>query len=126
MPIIKPEVQKILRTAGLIEDRSEISEDSLNMDQQLSISGLNGESIAEELTNLALHSQNESLRLRALETALRVKGALKDQPAQLPTFNIVIQGSSTDLSKTEGVNPIIFPRQSLSEEKKKEKKEKPN
>jgi hypothetical protein len=114
MPLIKPEVQKILRAAGL--EKAARPEDESLIDK-LSNAGLSGDALAEELTSLALHSNNDALRLRALETVLKVKGALKEQPAQLPSFTIVIQNSSKDLSETEGVNPILFPRQSLSGDK---------
>lgn len=105
MPLIKPEVQKILRAAGLEKETSVGS-----ASEKLSSAGLDEDRIAEELTAIATSSGNEALRLKALETALKVHGSLKDQTtAQLPSFNIIIQGSS------EGsINPILLPRQSLS------------
>lgn len=109
MPLIKPEIQKILRQAGLEKDRR--SKDDTTMEDRLNSAGLDSEAVAEELTALALRSNNEALRLRALETALKVKGALKEQPTQVPTFTIVIQNSSKNLDETQGVNPILFPRQ---------------
>lgn len=111
MPLIKPEVQKILREAGL--EKEPRTKPNGTVDENLSLAGLSNESIAEELTHLALNSSNESLRLRALETALKVRGALKETPPVLPSFTIVIQNSSPDLAKTGGVNPILIPRQSL-------------
>lgn len=112
MPIIKPEIQKVLRTAGLLpEERAESS----TIHEGLESAGLTTEAIADELTSLALRSNNEALRLRALETALKVKGALKDTPAQIPNFTVIIQSSAgEELSKTQGVAPHLFPRQSLS------------
>lgn len=117
MPIIKPEIQQVLRTAGLLEPSAQ---EGLTIEESLNQAGLDTSSIAEELSSLALHSNNESLRLRALETALKVKGALKDTPPAIPSFTIVIQNSSSDLSSTKGASPIVFPRQSLL------KGEKPN
>jgi hypothetical protein len=110
MPLIKPEVQRILRESGL-EGSSSLKG---SVDEHLNSAGLNNEALAEELTSLALNSNNEALRLRALETALKVKGALKEQTPALPSFTIVIQNSSPDLSKSGGVNPILFPRSSFS------------
>ena len=105
MPLIKPEIQKVLRASGLLEEK----EDSLTIDESLTRAGLDASSIAEELTILALHSSNDALRLRALETALKVKGALKEQSTvALPSFNIIIQNSSTQADG--GVNPILLPR----------------
>lgn len=115
MPLIKPEVQKVLKEAGLLSSKT-----STSVIEQLNDAGLTDESIAEGLSELA-NSRNETLRLRALETALKVKGALKDTPPVVPSFTVVIQNSSHDLSKTEGVNPILFPRQSFkSSEKEKD------
>lgn len=114
MPIIKPEIQKVLRTAGLLNEQS--SED-LSVEESLTQAGLDTASIASELSDLALRSNNEALRLRAIETALKIKGALKEQTPVIPSFTIIIQGSTTDLSKTNGINPVLFPRQSLKEDK---------
>jgi len=116
MPLIRPEVQKVLRSAGLVGQDKELGspDGESTMSDQLTQAGLTDLSIADELKNLALHSNNEGMRLRALETALKVKGALKDQPISLPTFNIIIQSSDIDLAPTKGVNPILFPRQSLN------------
>lgn len=117
MPLIKPEVQKVLKEAGLLKKDGVIDR---TINETLVDSGLSDENIAEELTNLALHSNNESLRLRALETALRVKGALKDTPPVIPQFTVVIQNSSKDLKDTLGLSPTLFPRQSLKSDDSKE------
>jgi hypothetical protein len=105
VPLIRPEIQKILRESGLEPKAREGT-----VDEQLNLSGLSNEALADELTHLALNSSNEALRLRALETALKVRGALKEQPAVIPSFTIIIQNSSPDLTKSGGVNPILFPR----------------
>lgn len=110
MPLIRPEVQKILREAGLVKDPAA----ALSLEDQLSEAGLSSETLAENLVGLALRSGNDGIRLRALETALKVKGALKETATALPNFTVVIQNySHQELSKTSGANPIIFPRQSL-------------
>lgn len=117
MPLIKPEVQRILRDAGL----ESTSKNKGTVDESLLEAGLSNEALADELTSLALSSNNESLRLRALETALKVRGALKEQAPALPSFTIVIQNSSPDLTKSGGVNPILFPRSSFGLSGKEEK-----
>lgn len=109
MPLIKPEVQKVLRKAGLKEPESE----KLSVNENLDIAGLSNEAIAEELTRLALNSNNEALKLRALETALKVRGALKEAETALPQFTIIIQNSDNSTVEHHGINPIVFPRQSL-------------
>ena len=110
MPLIKPEIQKVLNKVGLIDDNSMSGK---SIDENLNHHGLDNSSIAEELTGLALRSNNELLRLRALETALKVKGALREVAPTIPSFTIVIQNSSKSLDATQGANPILFPRQSL-------------
>lgn len=110
MPLIKPEVQKILRAAGL-SDKS----DSATLDEQLTEAGLSSEQLAENLAGIALRSGNDGLRLRAIETVLKVKGAMKEQVTALPNFTIIIQNfSPQELGRTSGANPILFPRQSLA------------
>jgi hypothetical protein len=118
MPLIKPEVQKILKQAGLVKDQNTEIDRTIN--ETLIDAGLSDENIAEELTSLALHSNNEGLRLRALETALKVKGALKETPPVIPSFTVVINNSNKDLSNTAGLNPTVFPRQSFGDFKKPE------
>ena len=109
MPLIKPEVQKILRAAGLEKEES-----SGTASEQLSQAGLSTSDIAERLTGLAESSGSDALRLRALEIALKVHGALKEQPTtQVPSFTIIIQ-SASESSKAPDINPIVFPRQSLN------------
>lgn len=116
MPIIKPEVQKVLRAAGLAKDPLETK----SLEENLDLAGLSNESIAEELASLALRSTNENYRIRALETALKIKGALKVEAApQIPQFTIVIQ-SSEPASSNSVPNPIVFPRQSLKHFKSQE------
>ena len=121
MPILKPEIQKVLRAAGLEKEPLQGSASEL-----LSAAGLSEERIAEELTEIATSSGNESLKLKALETALRVHGSLKDQAqSSIPTFNIYIHSASSS-SDTPGINPIVFPRQSLGSVPLKLEMEKPN
>jgi hypothetical protein len=95
----------VLRAAGL-----EKSESEGTISEKLSRAGLSDDELAEELVLLAKNSGNEALRLRAIETALKIKGALKDQPSSVvPSFTIVIQPFSAN-SAPEGPNPILFPR----------------
>lgn len=104
MPIVRPEIQKVLREIGL-----EKAETPGSASERLSAAGLSLDRVAENLQDLA-SSGNEAVRLKATEMALKVHGALKEQPtSSIPTFNIIITGSSQESS----VNPIVFPRQSL-------------
>ena len=115
MPLIKPEIQNILRKAGL-DTSKDSAEDSESASEKLTRAGLSLDEIALKLFDLADGSGNDALRLRALETGLKVHGALKDNnQIQIPSFNIIIQSapSSSSSVKENPTNNILFPRQSL-------------
>jgi hypothetical protein len=115
MPLIKPEIQKVLRHVGL-SDRPEPSSENCSFSEKLDQAGLSNDEIAEELVQLAKNSGNEVLRLRALETALRVKGALREsaQTQAPPTFHITINSSPAAVSAPVPQNNIFLPRTSLA------------
>lgn len=109
MPLIKPEVQKNLRALGLADGPDE-QEGTIS--DKLNRAGLSTEDIASELSHIARNSANETLRLRALETAMKAHGVLKDSASvQVPSFNVIIQ--QVDGSGALEANKILFPRQSL-------------
>jgi hypothetical protein len=116
MPLIKPEIQRVLRQAGLSDRPSPEESSDTSFSSKLDRAGLSTDEIAEELTVLAKSSGNESLRLRALESAMKAHGILKDIPqGAAPSFTVVIQ--SAPGAPTEGqdaLNRILFPRVSLS------------
>lgn len=110
MPLIKPEIQKVLRASGL--EREEAPEGTIS--EKLDRAGLSTTDIAEELTKIATSSGNETLRLRALETAMKAHGVLKDSASvQVPSFTVVIQHAGSGSENTKDLNQILFPRQSL-------------
>ena len=112
MPLIKPEIQNLLRKAGLAPEQSKIDQ---TLVEKLDCAGLDLDSVLEELNILAKSSGNEALRLRALETALKAHGALKDSAPAIPSFTIIIQdGASAHETTNPQVNPILLPRQLLS------------
>lgn len=111
MPLIKPEIQNVLRAAGLTKEKPLASESSII--EKLDDAGLSLPEILEQLAFIAKESGNEALRARCLETALKAHGALKDTTPAPPSFTIVIQDSSS--SALNGVNPILLPRQLLKE-----------
>lgn len=119
MPLIRPEIQKVLRSAGLMEEpagEKTAGEDGTLTDK-LNDAGLSLREILENLAYTAKESNNEGLRVRCLETALKVHGAMKDSAPAIPSFTIVIQESSsapTSDPTIKGVNPILLPRQLLS------------
>ena len=111
MPLIKPEIQNLLRKAGLAPEQSKIDQ---TLVEKLDCAGLDLDSVLEELNTLAKSSGNEALRLRALETALKAHGALKDSAPAIPSFTIIIQDGASKSSESTQVNPILLPRQLLS------------
>ena len=111
MPLIRPEIQKVLRAAGL--DSSSPPRDGETIIDKLDQAGLTDTAIAEALTEIALHDGSSSLRKAAIDTALKVKGALKETPPQIPSFTIILQPAAAD-SPIPATNPILFPRQSLA------------
>lgn len=122
MPLMKPEVQKVLRAAGLAPEATKA--DGRTVSEQLDAVGLSMAETLEELAIVAKSSGNDALRLRALETALKAHGALKESAPSAPSFTIVIQeavgNNSTSPSSSElnlnlpnNINPILLPRQLL-------------
>ena len=118
MPLMKPEIQNILRKAGLAPASSDSDERSVS--EKLDAAGLSLQETLDQLAYIAKESGNESLRARCLETALKAHGALKDTTPAPPSFTIVIQPSqgspsvSSHPNLPQGVNPILLPRQLLS------------
>lgn len=117
MPLIKPELQKALRAAGLASPESASSEESSDKSSfqlQLERAGLGLEDTLQELSNISKTSVSEHLKLRSIETVLKLHQVLKEQPAaQIPAINIIIQDSNSD-AILEGTNPIFLPRQLIN------------
>lgn len=102
MPILNPKIQQILRESGL---SGESAEESLN--EKLNASSLSLQDDLDRLATIAANGETDSVKLRAIETSLKLKGALKEAQAQAPIINIVIQDPNAPL----GVNPILIPRE---------------
>lgn len=113
MPIMKPEIQKVLRAAGLI--KSEAPPET-NFSGHLDLAGLNEEAIAQQLANLAMGAESDQTRLRAIENAMKAKSLLKeDRAASIPSFSIVIQNSGgPGIPLSSPTQNILFPRPALS------------
>ena len=112
MPLMRPEIQQILRTAGLVKESE--SKPNQSLSDRLNAAGLSLDELLEELSLVAKTSGNDGLKLRALETALKAHGALKENSPQVPSFTIIIQdGNSPQSNIPQGVNPILLPRQLL-------------
>ena len=128
MPLMKPEIQAILRKAGLagpIENAAGPEGESQprgRVTEILDRAGLSLDETIELLAQQVMGGTNEALRHKSLETVLKMHGVLKDTAvaAQMPSFTIVIQDAGHEAPL---VNPILLPRQlhnTLREEKEKE------
>jgi hypothetical protein len=115
MPLIRPEIQQVLRNAGLLgEEKSKSGGRSLT--DRLDDAGLGLDDTLEQLAFVAKESGNEALRVRCLETILKAHGALKESAPAAPSFTLVINGSPSDSANIpQGINPILLPRQLLEQ-----------
>lgn len=111
MPILSPEVQKALRAAGLTSDKKSDS----SLVEKLGEHSLSLDEVIEELSFLVRNTSNESLKKSALETVLKLHGALKEQAAPLPSITINISDPFS-ASGAVGINPILIPRKTALRE----------
>lgn len=110
---MRPEIQAVLRQAGLKKDNGSEENESSTLSEKLSQAGMSLNESLEQLVHVVQNSANESLRLSALDRVLKIHGALKETAPQAPSFTIVIQESGGVDNKIQGVNPILLPRQLL-------------
>lgn len=117
MPVMRPEVQAILRKVGLGGSAADSAEPG-SLSEKLSAAGLDLERVLENLAEVANSSGNEALRLSATRDALKMHGALKESAnnqSTMPSFTIIINDKSgADSVLVDGVNPILLPRQLLN------------
>lgn len=115
MPLMRPEVQKILRAAGLGTEEKSSSQDS-PLAQRLDAAGLSLDDTIDTLASIINSTGNESLKLNAVRDVLKMHGALKETSPAPPSFTIIIQDTSEAPTSglPSGVNPILLPRQLLS------------
>lgn len=109
MPLIQHNVQEALRQAGIVKDPS-TADDSVS--GHLDAEGLSLKETIGLLGDVALGADTSAVKLRAIETALKLRGVLKEQAAAPPSFNIVFS-SPADRPVSEGeikINPILVPR----------------
>jgi hypothetical protein len=103
MPIIRPEIQKALRAAGLAD-----KEGSSTLTQRLDSNNLSIDTLLEQLSDIVQGGET-SLRLRAIDTGLKLHKVLNDKPDQMPQISIVIHDKFATESSPE-INPIFIPR----------------
>lgn len=91
--LMKPDIARVLEAAGL-----SATKENASIITKLNESGLSLDQLLNELACLTRGSESESLRLRAIEMAFRMHGALKNDNTNnnVPSIRIVI--SSDDES----------------------------
>lgn len=112
MPIMKPEIQQLLRQAGL--SKAPLEADS-SLNDKLESAGLGLSKLLEELGAVIGGTGNESLKVSALRDALKLHGVMKETQPQMPSFTIVIQEGAKVAGSAESQSENIFlPRQLLA------------
>ena len=109
MPIIQHNVQAALREAGLVKDPNAKEE---SIEDILDSEGLTLRETISCLSDVVKCADTSASRKSAIDTALKLRGVLKEQAAPPPTFNIVFQ-SPADRPVSDGeikINPILVPR----------------
>lgn len=104
MPIIEHGVQAALRQAGIIKDESELPTD---LTSRLERKNLDLDSTLLHLHDIVNGADTSAVKLRAVDTILKLHGVLKDQAAPPPSVTFVIQGGEVN---NQGLNPILIPR----------------
>ena len=103
MPLLKANIQDALRAAGL----SKAGGSAAGINEKLDEAGLSDEEVLDQVAQVMMHGSSDSIRLRAAETVLKVRGHMKEASAPPPPITIVIQGTGV----TPEVNPILIPRE---------------
>lgn len=97
MPLLAPiQIDRALAEAGLARPKT--------VREALDASGLSVPEVVKELEFIISSSQSEGTKLRAIESVLKMHGALEEQGKQIQSLTIIIQDSEVD------VNPILLPR----------------
>ena len=105
MPLIRPEIQSILRETGISPSAARLGKQSIS--EQLDEAGLSISNLLEQLSALSVSSSSDQLKARVLETALKMHGVLKEQAAAPPAITINI---TDPYGQNPSVNPILIPR----------------
>lgn len=106
MPIIEHSVQKALREAGLMKDPEAEREKSI--EELLDDQGLTLKETVSALSDVVMGADTSNTKLRAIETAFKLRGTLKEQAQAPPSINIII--SDPENPSVNGLNPILIPR----------------
>src|SRR5437016_4118811 len=101
MPLLSPsQIHQVLRQE--LPQREKRGE---SLEILLENSGLTAPEILESINNLMRCGENDSVRLKAAETALKLNGLLDREGHENVSVNIIIHDS-----EYTSINPILIPR----------------
>ncbi len=109
MPIISHGVQEALRMSGIVKDPD--AEDK-SVTGILESNDLDLKQIISHLADVVSGADTSAVKLRAIDTVLKLHGVLKEQAAPPPSFNIVFTSPEDRPIGNESlkINPILVPR----------------
>jgi hypothetical protein len=100
MPILRPEVSRLMESAGLNSRKNK------DIKESLEDAGLGITETLEKMKDLRDYSDSESTKLRVNEAILKMHGVMKDEGSSIPNITIVINDKDN-----LGINPILLPRE---------------
>lgn len=106
MPLLTPNLSQSQIHQVLREVKGSRPEgNSTDLKQLLEGNNLSPNEVLDALASIMRGGENESVRLRAAETALKLNGMLdKNEGMQIPNVTILINNGDG------GINPILIPR----------------
>ena len=112
MPILNHGVQEALRQAGILPSERE---ENSSIQDQLNSEGLSTRDLLIHLKDLVDGADTSAVKLRAIDTGLKLHGVLKDQAPAPPSINIIINDKDGMPGSVNGLNPILIPRKASVE-----------
>jgi len=109
-PLINDPAAEVLRSAGIIRSKDD-SSDKNELKRILDNNSLSLEEVIQELSLVARESREENTKLRALDTALKLHGAMDDEQVKIPQITIIIQPLND--SQRDPIPSILIPREVL-------------
>ena len=104
MPLIDTSlIHEVLAEEGI--GRTAVPKDA-DLPTRMNAKGLSVDSMLSELHDIVINGETDNVKLSAIEKALKMHGALKEQPTgPQVSFTVIIKDA------IEGVNPILIPRE---------------
>lgn len=100
---------EVLKQSGILRPLSDAN-DKNELKRILNDNSLSLEEVIAQLSFTAHESRDETLKLRAIDTALKLHGAMNDEQVKIPSITIVIQPKDSSLSP-DPIPSILIPRE---------------